>query len=93
MAHTIRLKYGPPSGWSYLYLTDADHGNVDYYPRTAGQDDEEITESGRWRVAGSSASDLITHIRAIEQLFARGLQPGRDWGLPGVADDAAGCGG
>ena len=69
MAHTIKLKFGSPSSYSYIDLTDSSHGNIDYYPRTASADADDITESGAFRVAGSSVADLIAKINEIESVF------------------------
>lgn len=69
MAHVFKIKYGSPAGWTYIDLTDANHGIVSYVPGTAGEGADEITESGRFRVAGSSVSDLLAKIAEIEQAF------------------------
>lgn len=69
MAHVIKLKYGSSTSWSYIDLTDSSHGNIDYYPRTANAGADDITESGAFRVAGSSVADLISKINEIESAF------------------------
>lgn len=78
MAHTIKLKYGAPGGWAYIDLTDAQHGNVDYVPGTPGEGAAEMVESGRWRVAGDSVTDLLGKIREIETVLYRAGQFGMD---------------
>jgi hypothetical protein len=74
MAHVIKLKYGSPASWAYIDLTDVNHGNVDYIPGTPGEGAEEITESGVWRIAGSSVADLLAKIAEIEQAFYKAGQ-------------------
>jgi hypothetical protein len=71
MAHVINLKYGSPTSWAYIDLTDANHGNVNYYPGTPADGADDITESGKWRIAGSSVADLLAKIQAIENVFRR----------------------
>jgi hypothetical protein len=72
MAHIIKLKYGSPSAWSYINLTDAYHGNVDYFPGTPAQGAEDISESGRWRIKGTGVhpvTDMQARIAEIERVF------------------------
>ncbi len=78
MAHALKIKYGSPASWAYIDLTDSNHGIVDYVPGTPGEGADEIVESGRFRVAGSSVADLITKIGEIEQVFYKAGQFGAD---------------
>ena len=74
MAITFKLKYGDPSSWSYIDLTDSDHGMVAYTPQAPEEGAADQVESGTWRVHGSSLANLITAVEAIENLFRRAAE-------------------
>ena len=74
MAITFKLKYGDPSSWSYIDLTDSDHGMVDYVPQAPAEGAAEQVESGTWRVHGSTLANLIAAVEAIENVFRRAAE-------------------
>jgi hypothetical protein len=78
MAHVLKLKYGSPASWSYIDLTDSDHGIVNYVPGTPADGAETITESGRFRVSGSVYAYFIARIQAIQRVFYQALAYSQD---------------
>jgi hypothetical protein len=74
MSHTFKLKYGSPASWSTIDLTDYGHGRVNYTPGTAAEGADDLTESAVWRIGGTSKTDLVAKIQAIENVFRRAAE-------------------
>lgn len=65
--HTFKLKYGYATSWTEITLMRSK-----YVPATPTEDEiqaGEMTESGEWRVSGTSESNLVANIRAIQDAF------------------------